>query len=200
MPRRNRVQPTGDILAHPARGAFMGNRGILHDPDGKLTPARWRHKAWVTCLLSFKGRKRQLMAPGHYTELFFHDEAVAFAAGHRPCGECRRDDFNRFRDAAGIKGRIADYDNRLHEARAVARIYRQRRHQAQVRDLPDGCFILDADGKPMLVRDDALYPFAPEGYRPPIRRPKSGIVTLLTPPPLVAAIQAGYGLRLRLTA
>ena len=198
MPRRNRVQPTGEILSHPARGSLMGNRGILHDPEGNLTSARWRHKAWVTCLLSFKNRNRRLMTPGQYTELFFYDEAVAFAAGHRPCGECRRDDFNRFKEAAGITGRIAEYDTALHRARAIPRVFRQRRHDADIGALPDGCFVIGSYGGPMLVRGDALHPFAPQGYLPAVKRPKSGRVALLTPPPLVAALQAGYTLQIRL--
>ncbi|MGB8623555.1 MAG: hypothetical protein WCD16_12105, partial [Paracoccaceae bacterium] len=99
MPLQNRVLPTGEIVVHPARADFMGNRGILHGGNRQLGTARWRHKTWITCLLSFKGRKRVPMTPGRYTELFFLDEAVALAAGHRPCAECRRADFLRYRDA-----------------------------------------------------------------------------------------------------
>src|SRR5688500_15168681 len=97
MPLQNRVTPFGEIEAAPARGLFMGNRGILHDANQQLGRARWRHKSWVTCLLSFKDRRREVMAPRRYTELFFCDEAVALAAGHRPCAECRREDYERFR-------------------------------------------------------------------------------------------------------
>jgi len=196
MPLQNRVQPTGEVLAVSARGAFMGNRGILHDDAQRLTHARWRHKAWVTCLLSFKGRKRSLMRPGNYTELFFHDEAVAFAAGHRPCAECRRADYNRFRDAAGIEGRITDYDARLHDSRAVPRIYGQRHHHADLETLPDGVFVLTQDGQPALVRGDALFPFTPDGYQTPIKRTR-GSVCVLTPALLVQSLQAGYKLDIR---
>ena len=197
MARQNRVQPDGAILATPARGAFMGNRGILHDDHGRLTAARWRHKAWVTCVLVFKGRRRTLMQSGHYTELFFHDEAVAFAAGHRPCGECRRSDYAAFRAAAGFDGPIADFDRALHAARAVPRVYGQRRHRATLADLPDGCFILGDDGRARLVVGDALYPFRPEGYGAPEPRPRGGEGTVLTPAPLIAALRAGYRLQLR---
>ena len=96
MPLQNRVTPGGEIIADPARGTLMGNRGILHDAGQRLGVARWRHPHWIYCRLSFKGRRRAVMAPGRYTELFFLDEASALAAGHRPCYECRREDFLRF--------------------------------------------------------------------------------------------------------
>ncbi len=190
MPLQNRVQPTGEILAHPARGRFMGNRGILHDAGQRLTHRRWRHKAWVCCVLSFKNRHRPLMAPGAYTELFFHDEAVALAAGHRPCGECRRSDFTAFLDAAGHAGPVVEFDARLHAARALPRRFAQRRAEADATSLPDGAFIL-MDTGPALLWHDALYPFSPDGYRAPCPRP-SGRVPCLTPAPTLTALRAGY--------
>lgn len=90
MPLQNRVTPTGAVIAAAGRGTFMGNRGILHDDTGRIVRAS-RNRAWLICRLDFKGRRRELMRPGTYTELFFLDEAVALAAGHRPCGECRRE-------------------------------------------------------------------------------------------------------------
>lgn len=199
MPRQNRVQPDGEILAHPARGLFMGNRGILHDDAGRLTHRRWRHRAWVTCVLAFKGRRRHpLMQPGRYTELFFHDEAVAFAAGHRPCGECRRADYLRFRDAAGIVGPVADFDRKLHAARALARRFAQNRHVADIADLPDGTFILGEDGMARLVLGETLRGFRPDGYLDPEPRPRSGPVTTLTPKPILQAFRNGYKPFLRL--
>src|SRR3546814_7635859 len=99
MPVRNRVDPYGDIVAVPARGMFMGNRGILHDAEGRLGTSRWKLRAWLICRTCFRGRQRQIMSPNRYTELFFLDEATALAAGHRPCFECRRRDFVQFRDA-----------------------------------------------------------------------------------------------------
>lgn len=192
MPRCNRVLPTGAFIAHPARGAFMGNRGILHDDQGRLTHRRWRTKGWVTCALSFRGRQQKIMAPGRYTQLFFHDEAVAFAAGHRPCAECRRAAYDAFRDAISHIGPIAGFDKRLHAARAIARSYGQRRHRAEIASLPDGVFILSQDGVPLLIRGDRLLPFAPQGYGPPLPRRASGQVTVLTPEPLIEALRAGY--------
>lgn len=190
MPLQNRVQPTGDILAHPARGMFMGNRGILHDNNKTLGTARWRHKAWVCCVTEFKNRKRTLMAPNHYTELFFHDEAVALAAGHRPCGECRRADYRAFLNAAGHSGSVKDFDVSLHAARAIPRVFKQNRHEADIKDLPDGTFIQSCAG-PALLWQDALYPFQPNGYLAATSRP-TGTVTVLTPKPTLQALRNGY--------
>ena len=95
MPRQNRVTPLGEIIAHEARGLVYGNRGCLHDDDGWIR-RRYAGKLWISCRLSFKGRRRELVRPGRFTELFFLDEATALAAGHRPCAECRREDYNRF--------------------------------------------------------------------------------------------------------
>jgi len=192
MPLQNRVQPTGEFIAHPARGRFMGNRGILHDEAGMHTKRRWAHQNWVCCLLKFKGRRRQLMAPRSYTELFFLDEAVAFAAGHRPCAECRGADYRAFRECCAIPGPAASLDRQLHRERAVPRVFRQRRYGGtQTHQLPDGSFILDADGQAGVISADAFHPYAPDGYCAPQRRPQ-GAVTLLTPPSIVAAFRAGY--------
>ena len=196
MPLQNRVQPDGTILAHPARGTMMGNRGILHDVARRLGPTRWRHRAWVACVLSFKGRRRKLMAPGRYTELFFLDEAVALSAGHRPCAECRRADFGHFRAlwtrAHGLPAppRAPDMDAVLHAARAVPGGRHLRRHEAQPDDLPDGTIVHDGADCLLLVGSGAL-PVHPDGYGAPRPRP-TGPVRLLTPPPTVAVLHAGY--------
>lgn len=99
MPLQNRVTPLADILAVPERGDFTGNRGIIHDPATRtLLGRRWTNRAWLVCTLHFRGRRRQVMGPGSWTELFFLDEATALAAGHRPCFFCRREaalDFQR---------------------------------------------------------------------------------------------------------
>lgn len=192
MALQNRVQPDGSIIRHPTYGTLMGNRGILHDADQQLGKARWRHKAWVTCVLAFKGRHRDIMRPGNYTELFFLDEAVAFAAGHRPCGECRRADFNRFRAAAGITAKISAYDGVLHAARAEPRTYRQIHHRAALRDLPEGTFVRLEDGAICLLAQDALFPYADMQYHAPRSTHKIAEVTVLTPAPLVTALREGY--------
>lgn len=198
MTLQNRVQPDGQFIAHPARGAFMGNRGILHDENQNLRPARWRHKAWVTCVLDFKNRKRAIMGRRTYTELFFHDEAVAFAAGHRPCAECRRADYLRFRDTLVLSGKIGAFDDVLHDERVVPRRRLQRHHQGQIETLPDGAFILSKAGQPMLVIEDVLRGFSPTGYGAQVKRPQSGTVTVLTPPSLLRALRQGYRLDIHL--
>ncbi|WP_442638921.1 hypothetical protein [Roseicyclus sp.] len=171
----------------------MGNRGILHDGARRLGAARWRHKAWIACVLSFKGRRRVPMSPGAYTELFFLDEAVALAAGHRPCAECRRADYDRFRAAwARATGETASapaMDAALHPAR-VTRSRAQVRHVADIATLPDGAFVLH-EGAPCLAIGDGLLPFTPGGYGVPRPRPV-GPATVLTPAPILDVLRAGY--------
>jgi hypothetical protein len=194
-PRQNRVQPDGSFAAVAARGSLTGNRGILHDAHGRIGPARWRHKAWISCLLQFKSRRAPLNAPGHYTHLFFHDEAVACAAGHRPCAECRRADYiafqAAFRRAFGGKTLAPEMDRILHAGRVDPATRTPARHMAQIDSLPDGCFVVLND-TPHLLRGEHVYPFAPYGYGAPLNRPTRGAVTVLTPPPMVAVFCAGF--------
>ena len=188
-PLQNRVLATGEIVAHPARGRFMGNRGILHDDHQRLGRTRWKHKAWIICVLKWKDWHRKVMSPGAYTELFFLDEAVALAAGHRPCAMCRWGAYNSYRDAAGLTGRAAEMDARLHRERAIPRRFEQRRHEARAETLPDAAILFD--GVPKLVWGDAVLPVRPDGYGAAERRPR-GSVTLLTPPISVKALREGY--------
>ena len=196
MPRQNRVLPTGEIVAAPFRGTLMGNRGILHDAEGRLGRARWRHKAWIACLVSFKGRRRPVMAPNRYTELFFPDEAVALAAGHRPCFECRRRDLVRFLDAwvraHGTRPSAPALDAVLHAARIDQRTRRQTTFRARLGDLPDGAFVAGTDGAPALLRDGALHPFRDGRYGAPTDADGTSWVNVLTPEPTVATLAAGY--------
>lgn len=198
MALQNRVTPTGEIVADPARGLFMGNRGILHDDARRLGKARWRHKNWIICLLAFKGRRRDVMSPRRYTELFFLDEAVALAAGHRPCAECRRDRYRAFvaawMAAAGHDGpppRARELDAALHAARIDPAIRRQRAYLADLAGLPDGVFVRLEDA-PLLVLGDRLLPWTHGGYGGAVARPSGGPVCVLTPRPAVAAMTAGY--------
>ena len=153
MPLQNRVLPTGEITAHPARGTLTGNRGILHRDDRTLGPARWTHKAWICCTLDWKGRRRAVMTGRTWTELFFLDEAVALAAGHRPCATCRRAAYRRFQTAwaaaFGTVPRGPAMDAALHAAR-VAPDKTQLRHSARLGTLPAGTFVLWHD-RPHLV-------------------------------------------------
>ncbi|HET7737128.1 MAG TPA: hypothetical protein VFK32_01000 [Tepidiformaceae bacterium] len=201
MPRRNRVTPWNAIIATDARGTLMGNRGQLHDDDGNLR-RRWTTLAWIACLLEFKGRKRQLMAPGLYTELFFLDEAVAFAAGHRPCFECRRPDAVRFRDTwiaanpgSGVRpgDRITALDLVLHAER-VAADGTKPVTRTYLNTLPDGVFVAldDVPGEAWLNWLGQLHRYTPAGYVDARPRMRGVQVELLTPPSVVAAIAAGY--------
>lgn len=193
MTLQNRVQPTGEVLAIPARGTLMGNRGILHDDHQRLGVARWRHPHWISCELTFRGRHRKVMSPRAYTELFFLDEVTAMAAGHRVCAECRRVDYDAFRaawgQAFGAQVKAGEMDRVLHAAR-VTRRRQQVRHEAPADGLPAGTMVL-SEGRTHAIRDGALLEYTPEGYTRKLTLPH-GPVTVLTPAPLVAVLAAGY--------
>jgi hypothetical protein len=186
MPLQNRVTPLGELIAAPARGLVYGNRGCLHDAHGRIR-RRWQVKRWIACRLEFKERTRKLLQPGRYTELFFLDEATAFAAGHRPCGECRRADYVRFVEIVGGGG-ADELDERLHAERLDGR--ERRLHRTRYPELPDGAFVLEA-GAPLLVLGERLLEWTPAGYiRPRPRR--GGRATAITPPTLLAVLRAGW--------
>jgi hypothetical protein len=183
MPLRNRVDPYGQLHAVKSRGAWMGNRGVLHDANREIV-AQWRGKRWITCVLSFRGRKRKVFTPRRYSELFFLDEATAYAAGHRPCAECRREDFNRFRAAwTGKKTSVNDIDAVLHAERTGKRAW-----ASLAARLPTGTFV-DAGG-PYLVCSGRLYPWTFEGYGAPVALPRDE-VRVLTPRSIVQLFREG---------
>lgn len=195
MPLQNRVLPTGEIVAHPSKaGIFMGNRGILHDEERSLGRSRWKHNNWISCTLAFKTRKREIMSKGGYTELFFLDDAVALAAGHRPCGECRWSAFAAYRDAfsrcVGRAVRAPEIDKALHKARVNSWSREQIRFEADIGDLPDGAMILHR-AENWLVRAGRLLRYTPEGYDAAEERPE-GPVMVLTPRPSVEALRNGF--------
>lgn len=195
MTLQNRVDPFGRITATPARGTMMGNRGILHD-DQRTVRKTHAHQNWVTCALSFKGRKRPLMAPGRYTELFFLDEATSFAAGHRPCAECRRVHYNAFVAAwqqahgGAVEGRSMPQtiDRALHKAR----INRSEKvtFDSPLDDLPDGTICSDGDTS-VLIWQGRQHRWSFEGYMPQTT-PLTGTVHVLTPEPLIEVFRQGY--------
>jgi hypothetical protein len=209
MPKRNRVTPFGDIIATPERGTFMGNRGVLHDDEGCIRRS-WQVKRWIVCLLEFRGRHREVMTPGRYTELFFLDEATALAAGHRPCAECRHARFIDFCHAWG-KAHLADgtsvrptadeIDRRLHTERLTPD-RTKRSFVAALDELPDGVFVtVTAWGEQAyLVWGDRLLEWTPGGYGERRRRPKGTEVTVLTPESTVATIRAGFVPEVHLSA
>lgn len=195
---QNRVDPFGNIIRSSARGTWMGNRGILHDEQQHIQRS-FKLKAWITCVLQFKNRKRTVMAPHRYTELFFRDEATAFAAGHRPCFECRRADYNRFKTywlkgnaeygfEAGVS--IQQIDKILHGER-IDRQGVKVTYTASIHDLPDGCFIVYHD-QPYVVFKQALFLWSPEGYTKKEMFPEEEMVQVLTPKSIVNAFLAGY--------
>ena len=198
MPLRNRVAPWGEILARPERGTMMGNRGgRLHDEARRLGRRRWASRQWICCELSFRGRTREVMGPG-YTELFFLDEAVALAAGHRPCFECRRAEARAFAEAwargLGLSAppRAGEMDAALHARRLAP---------PQVVDaepLPAGT-VIRAEGRVLLLLDAEARPWDWSGHGPARPRPR-GQVEALTPPETRAALAAGYRPRLHPSA
>ena len=186
MPLQNRVTPLGELVATPMHGLVYGNRGCLHDEHGEIRRP-WQVKRWIACRLEFKGRTRRLLQPGRYTELFFLDEATAFAAGHRPCAECRRADYVRFLELAGAGG-ADEVDARLHAERLDG--HERRLHPVRYPDLPDGAFVLE-HGTPLLVFGERLLEWTPAGYTRPRARPH-GRANAITPPTLLDVLRSGW--------
>jgi hypothetical protein len=190
MPLQNRVTPLGELVADPARGLVYGNRGCLHDEQGCIR-RRFAVKRWIACRLEFRGWHRApLMQPGRFTELFLLDEATAFAAGHRPCALCRREDYDRFLELVDAGG-ADEIDARLHDERLDPATRGQRRHDARFDELPDGAFVLHG-GEPWLVLGGELLRWTPAGYTERARRPASARTLVLTPPSLVEVLRAGW--------
>ncbi len=201
MPRRNRVTPFGEIVAIPERGTMMGNRGIIHDADGNIKRP-WQVKRWLICVLEFRGRKRTVMTPNRYTELFFLDEATALAAGHRPCSECRNERFRAYaaawktampQSAGRSRPTADDMDNRLHIER-VAADRSKCSFEARLSDLPGGVFVqLPREGNDaFLLWQGRLLTWSPAGYRAGPAYSARSKVKVLTPASTVAVIRAGY--------
>jgi hypothetical protein len=190
----NRVTPTGDIKAIPLRGAWTGNRGILH--CGRDIVRSHAGDLWITCALEFRGRWHDQWQPHHYTYLFFQDEAVSFAAGHRPCAQCRRDAYNAYR-AAWAVGLLVDLpsatqmNRQLHCERIVRGTHRRRLHRMPWAGLPDGTFVMTG-AKPAVLVGDHLTEWTDDGYRARRRRQRDGEATVITPPATVAVLRAGY--------
>lgn len=197
MPLQNRVDPYGALFRTTARGTMLGNRGGAIHNEHKEIVRPFKSRQWIACLLEFKGRHRKVMSPGLYTELFFLDEATAFAAGHRPCAECRRAHFNSFKEAwnrahgrpAEAILRAAAIDEELHRAR----IYKsdKRTYEADIDELPSGTFI-ELQQAPFIVWDDQIAEWTAEGYATKRSRPTNETVKVLTPKPIVDCFLGGY--------
>ena len=194
---QNRVDPYGKLICTSARGAWLGNRGVIHNYNKEIV-RHFKLKAWITCQLSFKGRHREIMQPNRWTELFFIDEATAFAAGHRPCAECRRDAFNKFKccwingnqqHGFDIKSSIKLIDEVLHRERISPRGIKICFDEESAA-LPDGSFVLYNE-KPWLVRDKNLLLWTAFGYKEAIAIPH-GRIAVLTPLSIVNSFRCGY--------
>ena len=195
MPLQNRVTPLGDLIATPARGLVYGNRGCLHNERGEIR-RRYSTRRWIACRLQFRGRRRTpLMAPGRFTELFFLDDATALAAGHRPCAECRRADYDHLSQVwaelhPGLKGADA-IDSQLHAERIVPGSGERRFHDTPFKRLPDGTFVIH-QGEPCLLLGSELLAWSPAGYLAPRRRPANEPANVITPPSLVELLRSGW--------
>ena len=195
MPLQNRVTPSGDIIADPHRGLFTGNRGIIHDPATKtLLKKRWASPAWIVCVCEFRGWRRKVMGTRSWTELFFLDEATAFAAGHRPCFFCRREEANRFRAAweegNGVADVLArDIDAVLHRERLDKGKKRLHPLSMPQEKLPDGAMV-QAGGESFLIVQGRALRWSMAGYGEAGQGMKDAM--LLTPPSTLRALSAGY--------
>jgi hypothetical protein len=193
-PARNRVSPLGDVIAVSGRGAWMGNRGRLHEGDGRRDIVRGHHhKSWITCVLSFRDRRVAQWQPNRYTPLFFLDEAVAMAAGHRPCGECRHSAYIHYRTLwaeshSGTTPYAKQMDAQLHRERVGGS-----EHRAAWDELPDGVFVATHSGPAVVVGGHlAVWDQHDNIYRDRLPRPTSGTATVITPPATTQILRAGY--------
>jgi hypothetical protein len=193
VPLQNRVTPFGELTATPARGTMYGNRGgKFHRDDQTLGKRRWASRQWICCVLSFKGRHHPVWRE-RYTGLFFLDEVTAFAAGHRPCFECRRADANSFAEKwAQTKGSAFPYVDEMDRVLQAERLdgRAKRTHEMPLENLPDGAFVA-RDGSSYAVRGWHLLRWSEDGYLDKTPRPR-GMARVLTPPSIVGVLSAGY--------
>ncbi|TYC63831.1 hypothetical protein FMN52_00990 [Marinobacter sp. BW6] len=196
MPLQNRVSPCGLIETNDARGMLMGNRGVLHNIHKELK-RQYKTKAWIICLLDFEGRKRDLMSANGYTELFFLDEVTAFAAGHRPCAQCRRSRYNEFRTAwmdgnlweGGSAIRAPEIDEVLHGERIEAE--KKLTWSGRLSDLPHGA-MFEFDHKSFAVCEGKILEWGFNGYSPSDWERFPANVDVLTPRSVVNVLATGF--------
>lgn len=189
MPLQNRVTPFGELTAVSARGALFGNRGgKFHRDDRTLGGRQWASRQWICCVLDFKGRQRDVWGR-YYTELFFLDEATAFAAGHRPCFECRRKDAQTFAALFPCVHKAPEMDAALHRERLEGRT--KRTHRRAIDALPDGAMIA-RDSEAFALRGQHLLRWTPSGYDKAYPRPRGIDADVLTPPSILKVLERGY--------
>lgn len=197
---QNRVDPWGALEAVPDRGTLMGNRGTLHNDKNDIVRP-WARNAWVTCLLSYKGiRRPKPFSAGNYSELFFLDEATAFAAGHRPCTTCQRDRSMLFKEAwiqanmgtaaTSSAVSLSDIDKAIHNERAV-RGGGKKTYSAPLRDLPMGA-MFEAGGSAYIVGRNGHHLWSFSGIGQAASFGPNEAVRVLTPASIVKAFAAGF--------
>jgi hypothetical protein len=210
VPRRNRVDPFGDLHAVPQRMMLTGNRGCLVDDSRKLI----RHHnglLWIICLTEFRDWRHPLDEPHRWTPLFFLDDAVALAAGHRPCALCRPGAYRLYRDALtdalgrdqpirAIEINARLNAERLRRGRGLSRSSDRRLWTTALRDLPNGTIVVGENGEARLVLGECTWAFSFDGWQEPRPHSKGTTVTVITPPSSVAALQHGFEPVLRTSA
>lgn len=195
---QNRVNPFGQLIKTPERGAWLGNRGVIHNEQKEIVRA-FKIKAWITCVLEFRGRHREIMLPDRWTKLFFLDEATAFSAGHRPCFQCRYKNHQLFKEfwlkgnpkyGFNMKTPVSKIDEIL-QAERIAADRSKVTYEDDVKRLPNGTFIIYNE-HPYLLKDDRLYQWSPAGYQNEIALPNVAVLPVLTPRSFVNMFNAGY--------
>ncbi|WP_089605471.1 hypothetical protein [Acinetobacter piscicola] len=197
MTLQNRVDPWGNLIANPSKHAeLMGNRGVLHNTERQII-RKWKLKAWITCLTQFKDTKRVIFAPNHYSELFFLDEATAFAAGHRPCAECQRQRSNQFKilwletNSSNKKIKLSEIDEQLHLER-IDKDQNKITFQAMIKDLPIGTCIEYMNDFVMIVAEQHYLLWSFDGYKNKIDIEAESIVNVITPKSIVNIFKHGF--------
>jgi len=192
MPLQNRVNPFGELIATPARGTMMGNRGgKFHRDDRTLGRRRWSSRHWICCDIHYKGKQHEAMGR-YYTSVFFLDEVTALAAGHRPCFFCRRKEAQLLLSLADPPLMADEADLILHEQRRASRKADDPASmERRVADLPDGAMIA-IDNEPYAVRGRALLRWTFEGYADAVPRKSVARAELITPPLFVTILKNGY--------
>jgi hypothetical protein len=196
--RQNRVDPFGNFIKTEARGTLWGNRGALHK-DGQEILRSFKLEQWITCVLEYKGIRRNIMGPNRLTELFFLDEATSFSAGHRPCALCRRAAYDAFK-AAWIKGNpsfgfdaktsIKEIDHIIHHER-IDEAGEKITYEEKKGKIPDAVMVVYKKD-PYLFTQNKIQLWTPFGYKKPIPVPDIENLTVLTPKSIVNAFRAGY--------
>lgn len=204
MPLQNRVTPFGSIIAAPDRGMFTGNRGIIHN-DHQQVIKNYTLKAWITCSLTYKNFKREVMTGRKWTELFFLDEATAFAAGHRPCAFCRNPTYKLFKKIwlkenqssfDLVDDSVKTIDKILHDERISKGI--KKTHPHTLVDLPNGTIFIrreeveENNGNAYLWFEKKAWQWNNFGYSKMAYQINDKIVNTLTPPSIIRCFQSGY--------